>query len=504
MENSKKGNYYGQIIKYTGLFGGVQSLNILVGLVRNKLVAMLLGPLGMGLASLFSSSVKLVSDTTGFGLGMSAVREISEAYNRGKAPEVARYAMIIRSWSLVAALLGTVVFAMLSPVLDGISYSWGKHTLHFLLLSPMVGMMAVSTGEMAILKGTRMMKALAVSSFVSVLAALVISVPLYWFFGIKAVVPSLVLVCLAQTVAVMAPSCRRYPYRVSLGWSMLSQGTGIVRLGVAFVFAGFVGSGAEFAVRSYINYVDSETAVGLYNAVYVLVVSYAGMVFNALEADYFPRLSAVCLSGGNINDVVNRQAEVLVLLVSPMVVAFVFSVPVVLPLLFSSKFLPVLSMIQVAAMSIFFRALYLPVEYMTLANGHSVSFCILEGVNGLCMVVSVLVGYNAGALFGAGVGIALSSAIEVAVSYTFVHFKYGYCVSAQLLRLVAVLLPLVLLSMLLPCIDGMSAYCALGIALLVASGTFSLVVLDRKVRLVSVVKDKLAFGKRKRTGGHGV
>lgn len=495
MENNKKENYYGQIIKYTGLFGGVQSLNILVGLVRNKLVAMLLGPLGMGLASLFSSSVKLVSDSTGFGLGMSAVREISEAHNQGKAQEVEHYAMIIRSWSLVAALLGTLVFALLSPVLDGVSYSWGRHTLHFLLLSPMVGMMAVSTGEMAILKGTRMMKALAASSFVSVLAALVISVPLYWFWGIKAVVPSLVLVCLAQTVAVMVPSCRRYRYRVSLGWGVLSQGAGIVRLGVAFVVAGFVGSGAEFAVRSYLNYVDSETTVGLYNAVYVLVVSYAGMVFNALEADYFPRLSAVCLSGGNMNDVVNRQAEVLVLLVSPMVVAFVFSVPVVLPLLFSSKFLPVLSMIQVATLSIFFRALYLPVEYITLANGHSVSFCILEAINGLCMVASVLVGYNVSALFGVGVGLALSSAAEVAVSYTFVHFKYGYRVSASLLKLVAVLLPLVLLSMLLPGIDGMLAYWAFGIALFVACGTVSLVVLDRKMQLVSVIKGKLGLGK---------
>ena len=44
---------YSHILKYTGIFGGVQGLNILISLVRNKAVALLLGPSGMGLASLF-------------------------------------------------------------------------------------------------------------------------------------------------------------------------------------------------------------------------------------------------------------------------------------------------------------------------------------------------------------------------------------------------------------------------------------------------------------------
>ena len=80
--------HYRQIIKYTGLFGGIQTMNILVGLVRNKLTALLLGPLGMGLVALYQSSVKLVSDSTGLGLGMSGVREISDAYSAGDDGEV--------------------------------------------------------------------------------------------------------------------------------------------------------------------------------------------------------------------------------------------------------------------------------------------------------------------------------------------------------------------------------------------------------------------------------
>lgn len=49
-------NSYSHILKYTGLFGGVQGLNILVGVVRNKFTAMFLGPSGMGLLALFNST----------------------------------------------------------------------------------------------------------------------------------------------------------------------------------------------------------------------------------------------------------------------------------------------------------------------------------------------------------------------------------------------------------------------------------------------------------------
>ena len=49
-------NSYRHILRYTSVFGGVQGLNILVSLVRNKFVALILGPSGMGLVSLFNTT----------------------------------------------------------------------------------------------------------------------------------------------------------------------------------------------------------------------------------------------------------------------------------------------------------------------------------------------------------------------------------------------------------------------------------------------------------------
>ena len=66
--NQTKENSYSHVLKYTSIFGGVQGINIIMSLVRNKIVAHLLGPAGMGLVSLFNTSVNFISQATNLGI----------------------------------------------------------------------------------------------------------------------------------------------------------------------------------------------------------------------------------------------------------------------------------------------------------------------------------------------------------------------------------------------------------------------------------------------------
>ena len=67
MEENKKSSYRG-IMKGTAIFGGVQVFNILINVIRGKLVAFLLGPEGMGISALFVSTTNIITQFTGFGL----------------------------------------------------------------------------------------------------------------------------------------------------------------------------------------------------------------------------------------------------------------------------------------------------------------------------------------------------------------------------------------------------------------------------------------------------
>ena len=104
MGKREKSKDYSHVLKYTGLFGGVQGVNILVGIARNKLVAEILGPAGMGLISLFNSTINLISNSTNLGISMSAVKSISEAYDNKDEEKMRRIISMVRAWSILTRL----------------------------------------------------------------------------------------------------------------------------------------------------------------------------------------------------------------------------------------------------------------------------------------------------------------------------------------------------------------------------------------------------------------
>ncbi|MBM6992664.1 MAG: oligosaccharide flippase family protein [Prevotella sp.] len=493
MEKREKEDSYSHILKYTGLFGGVQGLNILVGIVRNKLVAMILGPDGMGLVSLFNSTIKLVSDSTNFGLSMSAVKNVSETIDTGNEDKVREAVRLIRSWSLLTALLGMLLCIVLSSLLSRWTFAWGNHTLHFILLSPVVALMAIAGGETAILKGARQLRNLAIVSVYNMLFALVCSVPIYYFFGQAGIVPSLVLLALAQCVTTIYYSYKLYRPSFSFSIRYIHQGEGMIRLGIAFVLAGILGSGAEFVLRSYLNNTGELYTVGLYNAGYVMTMTYAGMVFSAMETDYFPRLSGITSLGPQLNQMVNHQIEVSLLLVSPMLALFMVMQPILLPLLYSGKFMPVLGMMKIAVLAMYFRALTLPVEYIALSRGDSRGYLFLEAVYDIAFVLLVIVGYKYLGLVGTGVGLAFAGLINLVVVFVYARWKYGYSIASTVKLYTLIQLPLgIATCMVTYLLDGIF-YWMVGLLLAFVSLGISVQILRSKTNLWNALVEKISF-----------
>ena len=491
MESKDKKNSYSHIMKYTGLFGGVQFLNILVGVVRNKLVAIILGPGGMGLVSLFNSTIKLVSESTNLGISMSAVKNISTEVDSGDESSVLHHVALIRCWSLLTGILGFVICVLFSPLLDAWTFSWGDHTLHFVLLSPVIFLMAITGGEVAILKGTRRLSAVAAISFYSMVAMLLMTVPIYYIYGESGIVPSLFLAALAQMLITVAYSFRQYPLRFKFRRELFAEGMGMIKLGIAFVLAGIMGSGADFLIRSFLNNNGGLDIVGLYNAGYVMTFVYAGMVFTAMETDYFPRLSAVGSDVAEQNMCVNRQIEVTLLLVSPLMVLFMVAMPLLLPLLYSGKFMAVTGMMQFVVLGMFVRAVSLPIAYLPLSKGDSVLYLVVEAVYDVMVVGLTVMAYNWWGLTGTGAALALSLLIDCVMLYAVMNIRYGYAMSRDVVRYMGVLLPFALMSFLITMTDSSVVYWVMGCLLVLSSSAVSIYILHNKTSLWEKLVQKI-------------
>lgn len=430
-EENNKSNSYRHVLKYISVFGGAQGLNILIGLVRNKCVAIILGPSGMGLMSLLNTASTFISQATNLGISFSAIRRTSEIYDSGDSKSLLDYISVIRTWSAVAAALGALACLCLGPLLDMLSFSWGNHVHHFVLLTPAVAMTALAGGELAILKGTRRLKELVGLQIVSAVLSLLLAVPLFWLFNYKAIVPVISLMALVNFLPALYVSMLHYPYHTRWSRESLAKGIPIVKMGVAFTVAAAVASGGDMLVRALLSQYVGLDAVGLFNAAYMITITYSGLVFSSMENDYFPRLSAVNTDNGLVAEVVNRQVEVTLLLMSPLLCLLITTLPIAIPLLFSGEFLPVVPMAQTLSLALCFKAVTLPMAYVNLAKGHSRAYMLLECGYSVLFMLGTYISVVWYGLDAVGWAIVIVHAIETLALYVYLRRRFGVSLSAQ-------------------------------------------------------------------------
>ena len=183
---------YRQIFKATSLFGGVQIVRILVSIVQSKVIALLLGPTGMGIAGLFTSTSSLVEGLTNFGLRTSAVRDISEANESGDFTKVSRVIIVLRRLVWITGFLGLIATFILAPLLSNLTFGSKEYAIAFRWLSVTLLFNQLASGQNVLLQGLRQLKFLAKANIIGAIISLLVSVPLYYFYKIDGIVPALI------------------------------------------------------------------------------------------------------------------------------------------------------------------------------------------------------------------------------------------------------------------------------------------------------------------------
>lgn len=434
--NEKNNSTYRHALKYTGVFGGVQGFYILMAVIRSKFTAMLIGSAGIGLADLYNKTCEFVGNSTNFGLSFSAIRRISELYEEGNREALLAQVRLVRSWSVIAAAFGLIVGLAFSPLLSYTSTGSLDATGAFAALAPMIPLLTLSGCELAVLKGVRRLKRIAFASAVSAVSTLLLTVPIYWWLGLRGVIPVLLVTTAATFVINLSISSKVVPWSVQLGsWKYLKGGATMIRLGLAYIGAGMLTSGAEMAVRFFMNRVGTIEDVGLYAAGFTLTVSYARIVFVAMDADYFPRLSGVNADVAAANLLVNRQIDVCVWLMTPFLLAFSLFLPIIIHILYTPEFLQIDTMVLLALPCMYFKAVTTPIAYLSLARGDSFTFLLMESLYDVAFMVAVIFGYTEWGLAGAGGALSVAYFADLLL-ITFVYRRrYGFRYDARTLRL---------------------------------------------------------------------
>ena len=121
LQEEKKGAYR-NILKGTAIFGGVQVFNILINLIKGKLIAIILGPLGMGISALLTTTIGTITQFASLGISVSAMRELARSHTEGDIYSLSEKIKIYRRLVLFTGIGGALVALALSPLLSHIAF----------------------------------------------------------------------------------------------------------------------------------------------------------------------------------------------------------------------------------------------------------------------------------------------------------------------------------------------------------------------------------------------
>lgn len=410
---------YREILKSTSMIGGSSLINIGIGMVRTKFVAVLLGPSGMGLIGVYTAISGMVGTISSMGVGTSGVREIAEAHGSGDQDRIARTVKTLRRTVWVTGLLGMLIMMLGSTLLSNASFGTTEHAFPIALIGITILLGNIATGQSCLLQGTRRIKDLAKVSVIGALNGTAISIPCYYFWGKAGIVPSLLL-----TAAAALGTSWWYARGVSvkpidLSWRESREDAGrLLRLGIPLMLAGLMSALSGYIIRILLIRQVGLEGVGIYLAAFTFSGILVNFVLQAMGTDYYPRLTGVAHDDKLVDESVNSQTEIALLLAVPGLAATIVFAPLVITIFYSGKFDAAVDILRWSAYGIFGRIVSWPLGFIMLAKGMGKTFFCSETFANLLHIAAIWGCTKLWGLPGTGIAFLALYAIYTPIVYT--------------------------------------------------------------------------------------
>jgi O-antigen/teichoic acid export membrane protein len=489
---------YKETVKATGLYGGSQFFFVLISLVRTKFVAILLGTGGVGLNGLFQTPLSVIGSVTGLGIGFSGVRDVASANAEGDEKTISRTIITIKRWAWVTGLLGLIFVMALSPVLSKWTAKEAEnqgnynYTLAFLFLSVTLFFSAINGGQTAILRGTRRIKDTVKTNLFSTFFGLIVSVPLYYFYGIRGIVPAIIASSLVALLLswYYTKNIKLVPVDISFKESLV-QGKGIIKLGVVFTLSNLIMQATGYLIILYLNHQSGTAIVGLYQTGWAMTSQYVGIIFTSISADYFPRMVGVQHDKEKMTEMVNHQTEIAILIIAPLITIYLSFLPLIVRLLASSDFLPIVVFAQWMILGMMFKAVSWALSFIILAKGNNSLFFWSESISCIVSLLLTLIGYHLRGLEGIGIAFVVQYLFYLTAMVYIAYKKYQIFFYKDFIKMFVFQLILCLFCFLFAYVGGYPIAYFVCPVFFIVSALYSWKKLNEKLDLKEIILSKL-------------
>lgn len=427
---------YKNIAKTTGLIGGVQVIQMVFGLIRNKALALIVGAQGFGIWGLFNTYIEMLSQVALVGLDQSGARQIAknatDRENVGKSIYVTTRAIV------VIALVVTCISVVLSRFFSKTIIGTDDYIVAFIVISFAILFNSIFKCNSSILIGLGLVKALARSQIIGAISGSFISIAVVYLFRDKGIA-----ICVMAVPFIAAITTGYFVRKVELkpiypGLEETKRElSALISIGVAFSAAGIIATVMTYISRVYLTNTFNLETVGIYQASWTISNLYIGVILNAMGVDLMPRLMRVHDDNIAMNRLVNEQMELGLLIASLGVIGILAFSPLLLKLLYSGDFVQGSSIIQWQVLGVSLRVLAFPFSYAIMAKARSLIFVSIQFVFWIMEFLLLVLFSNLFGFDGLGINYPLGYIIYFTLTLWACKRLFSFRFSPLLLKILA-------------------------------------------------------------------
>ena len=463
-------------------------LSMIIGIVKVKVLAVLVGPAGIGLMGLYQNIMGMASKAASGGLDRSGVRQVAASADDAETLSIIRRALWLGN--LILGVLGIAILWLLREPLSQWVFGDTVHAGDVAWLGAGLMLTLMAGSQTALLQGLRRINELAKVSVLSALVGALVGILAVYLLGKDGVLWFVLTAPAANFLLASYYAARIQRQQVPFDLAGIQQQwLAMLKLGMPLVSAGLLTLATQLAVRAIVQREFGLEGAGYFQAAWAISFTYIGFVLNAMAMDYYPRLTMAISDHERAEELVNEQAEMALLLAGPMLMAMITFAPWVILLLYAESFSPAAEILKWQVLGDIFKVASAPIVFIFLATGRGSVVIGIQLVWSAAYLGPLVLGIPEFGLVTAGIGFYAAYLVYFAVVTIVANKLTGFKLAKRNWQFAVLLMLAGGVTMFVAAMSTVTGY-VVGSILTLSVGVYSWRRLDRLIQLTGWLRQK--------------
>lgn len=455
---------YSNIAKTTGIIAIAKISALILGFLKNKVIAIILGTPGMGFFSLLNSIETLGVTVCSLGLPGGSVREIASVTAEDREREASKIFTVLLYILGIFSTFGIIGLIIFSKQISLQLFQTQDLYWSVIVVAPTLWFLGLSNLYLSIFNGMRKIKDFSYSQIFSGIIGSTLGCILVWLGGQKAIPWSILLTAVSLTV------CIYFFFRkINIRPVLLDRKDffdifkRLITIGMVFFISDLAFQLTAYMSRIFIAKKLGIGTVGIFQSCWTISNLYIGILLSSMGIDFLPRIMEFRNEHQKLVKSINEQMELCIALgLLGILGCFIFT-QLLLQILYSKAFLTGESIMRWQLLGVLMRILGFPFGYALIAKEKFNFYIVFQvvfyfGEFALLVLFVKLLGFN-----GLGISYPLAYSFYVAAGYLTCRNCIGYRPSKNILMLLGISILFMGGALLLRLIDSAWIYYSVGL-----------------------------------------